>query len=100
MPRGGRVKQYPEEFKQSAVEMALNGEQSISQVARDLDISNKTLYNWVSTYRKKNNLTSPARKKDDSIEEELKRLRKENSRLKKEQEILKKATAYFAKEIW
>ena len=31
-----------------------------------------------------------------SLEEEVKRLRKENSRLKMERDILKKATAFFA----
>jgi len=36
--------------------------------------------------------------KQESKEEELKRLRRENARLKMEREILKKATAYFAKE--
>jgi len=108
MPRGGRVKQYPEEFKQSAIEMALNSDQSISWIARDLGVSNKTLYGWVSIYRKKNDLVLPASKKDGSLEDELKRLRKENAKLRMEREILKKATApqghffqgaYFAKDL-
>lgn len=35
---------------------------------------------------------------DESVETELKRLRRENVQLRKERDILKKATAFFAKE--
>ena len=97
MPRGGVGKRYPEDFKRSAVEMALQEEQSISQVARDLNIHPKTLYGWVNRYKKENDLIATD-KKEDNLQAELKRLRKENARLKMEREILKKATAYFAKE--
>jgi len=98
MPRGGVGKQYPEDFKRSAVEMALQEEQSISQVARDLNIHPKTLYGWVNRYKKENDLIVASDKKGDDLHAELKRLRKENAKLKMEREILKKATAYFAKE--
>jgi len=37
-------------------------------------------------------------KKHRSVEDEIKRLKKENAGFKMECEILKKATAYFAKE--
>jgi transposase len=94
MARGGRVKRYPVEFKASAVELALSSGLPISQVARDLEMSEKTLHNWLRQYREKNGTL----KEDDSVEAELKRLRKENALLKKERDILKKATAYFAKE--
>jgi len=46
MTRGERVKRYPEEFKQTAVELALSGDKSVSQVARELEMSEKTLHNW------------------------------------------------------
>ena len=80
-------KRYPEEFKDLAVQLALNGEESVRKIAKDLNIGEKTLYSWIRNYKLKHNL-----------EEELKRLRKENALLKKEKEILKKAAAYFAKE--
>lgn len=98
MPRGGTGKRYPEDFKRSAVEMALQEEQSILQVARDLNIHPKTLYGWVNRYKKENGLANEEKKETDDLQTELKRLRKENARLKMEREILKKATAYFAKE--
>ena len=97
MPRGGRVKRYTADFKQSAIELAMSGDATVSQIARDLNMSEKTLHNWLKVHKDKNNVHSAEIQKE-SLEEELKRLRKENAILKKEREILKKATAYFAKE--
>ena len=98
-----RGKKYTQEFKDSAIQLALNSEDSVRKIAKDLEIHEKTLYGWLSDYRKKHNLEilHPTSKKSSSItsiEEENRRLRKENARLKKEKEILKKAAAYFAKE--
>ncbi len=99
MPRGGRGKQYPEELKQTAIEMALQRDKSAKAVAEELGISPKTLYGWLRQYRQEHGLRSEGEMRQESMEEELKRLRRENTRLKMEREILKKATAYFAKEI-
>ena len=98
MPRGGRVKQYPEDLKQTAIEMAMRGDRSAKAVAEELGISPKTLYGWLRRYRQEHGLSPNDEMKQESMEAELKRLRRENARLKMEREILKKATAYFAKE--
>ena len=97
MPRGGRVKRYPEDFKESAVQMVLSRDESMLSIARELGISHKTLYGWVRRYKSENGLEKKP-EIDDSVEAELKRLRKENAKLRMERDILKKATAYFAKE--
>lgn len=91
-----KVKGYPLEFKQSSAKLASSSEQSISQTAKDLGINVNTLYGWVVKYCSK-----PLDKKASlsDLDEEVKRLRKENSRLKQERDILKKAAAYFANEI-
>ena len=89
MPRGGRVKQYPEDLKQTAIEMALQGDRSARLVAVELGISPKTLYGWLRRYRQEHGLSSDDEvKQQESMEEELKRLRRENARLKMEREIL------------
>ena len=98
MSRGGRRKRYPAEFRQAAIEMALVGEQGIREIAEGLGISPKTLYGWLDRYRRVQEAGCHEQDKEESMEEELKRLRRENARLKMEREILKKATAYFAKE--
>ena len=102
MSRGNHFKTYQKDFKQSAIQMAISSDRPISHIAKELGINDNTLYNWVGIYKKQQGLTqmintnlpSPVTSADD----ELKRLRKENTRLKMECDILKKATAYFAKE--
>jgi transposase len=66
------------------------------QVARELEMSEKTLYNWLRQYRREDN--NETDQGADDVQSELRRLRRENAALKQERDILKKATAYFAKE--
>jgi len=71
----------------------------LAAVARSLEMSNKTLANWVALARKGQALVKRQSARPVSeIEAELSRLRQENARLKVEREILKKAAAYFARE--
>lgn len=96
------MKKYSKEFKDSTVQMIINNNESVVKVANDLDLNSKTLYAWVTAYKKEHNLpTRNINSKNTQVEnetEELKRLRRENKILKQERDILKKATAYFAKE--
>ena len=100
----GVGQRYTQEFKDSAIQLALNSEKSAMKIAEELGMSNKTLYAWLRDYRKKHNLEDSSSKSNyvksskESLEEENRRLRKELAVVKKEREILKKATAYFAKE--
>ena len=96
-----RKSKYSKEFKDSTVQLILNNNESVVKVAADLDLNPKTLYFWVTSYKKAHNIATRSMKtssSSESIEEENKRLRKENKLLKQERDILKKATAYFAKE--
>jgi len=96
-----RKSKYSNEFKDSTVQLILNNKESVVQVAADLDLNPKTLYHWVTVYKKENNIPTRDINLSSSKEnehEELKRLRRENKILKQERDILKKATAYFAKE--
>ena len=96
-----RNSKYSKEFKDATVQLIINNNESVVQVAQDLDLNPKTLYHWVTTYKKEHNIpTREARfkGKTESLDEENKRLRRENKILKQERDILKKATAYFAKE--
>jgi transposase len=38
---------YTQEFKDSAIQLALNSEDSVRQIAKDLEIHEKTLYGWL-----------------------------------------------------
>ena len=105
-----RTSKYTKEFKDSTVQLALNSDESVSKIAADLDIHVKTLYNWISSYKKEHNIPmrGMSASSSETTDEEIKRLRKENKLLKQERDILKKATApqghfyqgaYFAKVV-
>jgi transposase len=87
---------YPEEFRRSAVELCRSSDRPLSQIAKELGVSEQSLRNWrkqfeLDTGERRDGLTSEER-------EELRRLRRENTRLRQEREILKKAAAFFARE--
>jgi transposase len=91
---------YTPEFRVAAVKRVTDGGRSIPAVARSLEMSAKTLANWVLRAR---NGQPPAKggsakQPVSELEAELTRLRQENAKLRMEKEILKKAAAYFAKE--
>ena len=96
-----RNSKFSKEFRDSTVQLVLNNNESVAKIADDLDINPKTLYNWISIYKKEHNIPTQSAKTSntgETLDEENKRLRKENKLLKQERDILKKATAYFAKE--
>jgi transposase len=97
--KAGPDRKYTAELRDSAVKQVIEGGRSIAVVARSLEMSSKTLANWVYRARKGQALVKRAPALPTSeLEAELSRLRQENAKLKLEKEILKKAAAYFAKE--
>mgnify|MGYP001819947267 CR=1 FL=1 len=88
---------YTTEFRQSAVKLAVESDQPISRIAKELGINENTLHTWISKYHKPVAVGAAAAGAEP-MHDELKRLRKENKRLREEREILKKAAAYFARE--
>ena len=91
-----KTNKYGPEFRESAVKLALESDQPVSETALELGISKSTLHTWISKYSKLEE--GKAVRTDSHLYDELKRLKKENARLKEERDILKKAAAYFAKE--
>jgi transposase len=88
---------FTAEFKAEIVELCQRGDRSIGQVARDFDLTETAVREWVKQAerdagtRVDGGLTSAER-------EELARLRRDNRRLQQDVEILKRATAFFVKE--
>ena len=90
---------YPPEFRKASVQQVVDGGRSDPAVARSLEMSAKTLANWVARARRGESPTLvSARAPVSELEAELTRLRQEVAKLRMEKEILKKAAAYFAKE--
>ena len=85
---------YTPEFKKQAVELYLKSNTSYAAVAKELGVDPSSLSDWVKQAQSQ---TSNACDNPFQIQEELRRLRRENARLKEENEILLKASAFFAK---
>ena len=94
MRRQGPQK-FSEEFRREAVRLASDQKRSIPELSVELGVSTTTLRNWLRSVPREKP-TSAGRVL--SLEEQVRRLSKENERLREEREILKKATAFFAKE--
>lgn len=93
---GRRPRRYfSPEFKAQTVELIRETGKSIPEVARDLDLTESAVREWVRQADvddgRRDGLTT-----DEKAE--LARLRRENKVLREEREILKKAAAFFAKE--
>ncbi len=88
---------YTPEFRESAVKLAVENDQSIAKTAEELGVNTNTLHTWISRYHQPHK-DQTGRVEEEHLYDELKRLRKENKRLAEERDILTKATAYFAKE--
>jgi transposase len=92
-------RQYTKEFQDAAVNQVLEGGRSLAEVARSLEMSDKTLGNWVRRVRREPPLAHGGRTSAvTDVQAELSRLRTENAQLKLDKEILKKAAAYFVRE--
>ncbi|QNA97279.1 IS3 family transposase [Stenotrophomonas maltophilia] len=88
---------YTDEFKHQAVELA----ESLgpAAAARQLEMSVKTLANWLDAVRAGRSLTSEARRPATDLESEISRLRAENANLKMEREILKKSGGVLCQRV-
>ena len=91
-----RRRSFTPEFKAEIVELCQRGDRSVGQVAKDFDLTETAVREWVKQAERDagtgdEGLTSGER-------QELAELRRENRRLREDVDILKRATAFFAKE--
>jgi transposase len=93
-----KANSYSSEFKETAVKLAIDSDQSVAQTARDIGVNENTLHTWISKYSKPT-VAQVKTRSDAHIYDENKRLKKELAKVTQERDLLKKATAYFAREI-
>jgi transposase len=95
--RGRRIRRsFTDEFRAGAVRLVIEEGKSVGQVARELDLTESALRNWVDRARADRGKGRPG-VLTTAEREELTRLRKENRELRMDRDILKKAAAFFAK---
>jgi transposase len=99
--KSGPDRRYTPEFRDAAVKQVIEGGRSVAAVARSLEMSNKSLANWVYRARKGQELVKRAPAQPVSeLEAEVSRLRQENAKLKLEKEILKNLLRGSAAARW
>ena len=91
-------RKHTPEFKREALNLVIDQQQSIAEVARRLGISQSLLHKWKVQFAAQGEQAFPGKGQQTPQEAELTRLRRENEQLRMERDILKKATAFFARE--
>ena len=86
---------HPPEFRRRAVELARERAKPISEIARDLGISDSCLRNWMAKADIEDGRRDGPTKDDRA---ELVELRRKLRVAEMENEILRRAAAYFARE--
>jgi transposase len=94
LPRPKRS--FSPEFREEAVKLVIDGSRPIAAVARELNIGEGTLGNWVAAYRREHAGEEPPLNIGER--ERLRQLEREARELRMENEFLKKAAAYFARD--
>ena len=92
----GKNRTYSPEFKEEAVRLVVETSRPIADVARELQITETSLGNWVRAYREKHAENEPALQVSERAR--LRELERLNRELEMENAFLKKAAAYFARE--
>lgn len=96
-----KAKQYSAEFRARAVRLCEESGRPIAEVAKDLDVGYQTLYGWMKkagkTKRVADGPVRTAAQHKETLEEEVRRLRRELDEANMERDFLKKAAAFFAK---
>lgn len=92
----GKYKTYSPEFREEAARLVIDSSRAIADVARELQITETSLGNWVRAYREKHADEEPPLQVSERAR--LRELERRNRELEMELAFLKKAAAYFARE--
>lgn len=92
------MNRYDKEFKQQAVQLILEQGKSVNQTAKELGVSNETLYHWVRLYREDQEYAFPGSGKLKPDDQAIRDMKKRIRDLEEENAILKKSLGIFAKD--
>lgn len=87
-------RKFSPEYRAEAVKRVIESSRPIAQVARELDIVEGTLGNWVATYRREHAGEEPQLTLDERAR--LREAERELREVKMENDFLKKCASYFA----
>jgi transposase len=87
-------RRYDEEFKREAVRLTYAPGRTVAGVARDLGMNENNLWRWRKQFGR---LECDNKMGAGSVEDELRRLRRQLARVTEERDILKKALSVFSR---
>ena len=91
-------KTYTKEFKLEAVQLLKSSGKPMSEIARELGISESALYHWSKPLADQGEQAFPGSGHQTAQEEELRRLKREVDITRQERDILKKVVSIFSRE--
>src|SRR5215217_1335738 len=92
-----RRRKFTPESKDKTVKMVIESSRPVAEVAREIQVNEGTLGNWVHKYRLDHVGEEPPLAISDRAR--LRELERENRELKMKAEFLGKAAAFFAQDI-
>ena len=91
-------KVYDRQFKMAAVQLVLEENLFVKEVAKELSINPNTLYRWISEYKEYGESAFPGLGSAlYNSQYEMKKLKRENEELRKELDLLKKFRVFLKK---
>lgn len=91
-------KVYTKEFKEEAVRLAQTSGKPITQVARELGVSDSAIHSWRKELAEHGTEAFPGKGHQGPLEEEIVRLKRELERMQQERDILKKVVSIFSRD--
>ncbi len=91
-------KVYTKVFKEEAVRLAQTSGKPITQVARELGISDTSIHQWRKELTHHGPEAFPGSGHQTPLEDENRRLKRELERVQQERDILKKVVSIFSRE--
>jgi len=88
-------RKYSQEYKQEAVQLARQSNDSIGKVASNLGINASVLRRWCEEFKASGKNAFPGH--GTPRDQELAQLKQQLNQVKKERDFLKEAAAYFAR---
>ena len=96
MPK--QPKTYTREFKLEAVRLVKSSGKPLSQIARDLGVSETALYNWSKQLAEQGEQAFPGSGHQTAEQEEIRRLKRELEVTRQERDILKKVVSIYSRD--
>ncbi len=96
MPKEQKI--YTKEFKLEAVRLVKSSDKPMSQIARELGVSDSALYHWCKQLGEQGEQAFPGSGHQSAEQEEIRRLKRELEVTRQERDILKKGVSIYSRD--